>query len=59
MTMLRSQTLVYGHNGAAGGRSFADIFKDAWRGEVKPTQAEDLAELVAKHDMKVGYSRNI
>lgn len=42
---------------ATGGRSISKILKDAWKGEVKPTQAEDLAELVAKHGIKVTFGR--
>ena len=30
-----------------------EIIRDAWKGKVKPTQAEDLAELVAERNMKV------
>ena len=29
------------------------ILRDAWKGQVAPTQAEELAELVAKHNIKV------
>ena len=38
--------------GLAGNRSIVCIIKDAWKGQVKPTQAEELAELVAKNDIK-------
>lgn len=36
-----------------GGRSIPAILKDAWKGKVKPTQAEELAQLVEDHNIKV------
>ena len=37
----------------AGGRSIVDVLKEAWKGEVQPTQAEMLADVIAQHNIKV------
>lgn len=37
----------------AGGRSIPAILRDAWKGKVEPTQAEELAQLVEEHNIKV------
>jgi len=37
----------------AGGRSIPAILKDAWKGKVEPTQAEELAQLVEDYGIKV------
>ena len=42
-----------------GSRSITHIIKDAWKGQVKPTQAEELAELVAKRNIKVSSQSQI
>jgi hypothetical protein len=36
-----------------GGRSIPAILRDAWKGKVEPTQAEELAQLVEEHNIKV------
>lgn len=37
----------------SGGRSIPAILKDAWKGKVEPTQAEELAQLVEDYGIKV------
>lgn len=43
------------HGVGAGNVSIRQVVKDAWNGRVKPLQAEQMAEIVAKHNIKVIY----